>query len=313
MIPALREGNPSWEKLWNCRDIRPTSNDARIVLYVRLYKGIENTGFGDNGDYAGKTTSFGTRMVKHDFDIRSAEKGTHHAIAATADETKVLLFATFLTGTPQLAELLQVGEQILLMLLNSCNPVLLSTSGNFDTQSKYYSDTVAARGLHSLASGVFATTGYMPPTSIHGLNWSSPITEGSRSKSLWTVHNRKDEDGRPMQVFTTAGKPRRLCRAKSTGADSQRSQIQLIRGGSKEIGMVLVELPLNAQEQGLVAGTMVYPIVEFYTEPQSPNGPLISHPHPFGRLPVPGPYSDWVFYNRFGKHVSIFSPVKFLH
>jgi hypothetical protein len=58
-----------------------------------------------------------------------------------------MVFAEFDSGTPQLTELLRVGEQWLEMFLDSFNPYLVKKSGTMDSCSKYYEDKVAARGF----------------------------------------------------------------------------------------------------------------------------------------------------------------------
>ena len=77
-------------------------------------------------------------------------------------------------------------------------------------------------------------------------------------------------------------------RGKSKPGKEPGLRFKLITGGRDAHGQVVIALQVaEVESQDIMAGTIVYPIVEFYL------GEDIARPVPYARLPEPGPFSDW--------------------
>ncbi len=102
-----------------------------------------------------------------------------------------------------------------------------------------------------------------------------------------------------MRVFTTGGrgiKVYALMRGKSKPGKEPGLRFKLITGGTDARGQVVIALQVpEVKSQDIKAGTIVYPIVEFFL------GKDIAHPVPYARLPEPGPFSEWSILNKVGK------------
>ncbi|KAH8791935.1 hypothetical protein BGZ57DRAFT_991407 [Hyaloscypha finlandica] len=294
-LRIIKNGNANFNDLAKIPSVTPQKDDKTIAIYIMKYKQLENLGHGDNGLYAGKTIAVGDRYDNHMRKLRnSAYPGSHYKIARSAKEKKMLLFATFPPDLDNLHQILQITEQIVQLLLGTMNQILLDRSedANAESASKWLADKVAARTLTSLASAVFEKTGWKPPPGIQGCNWNSAMREAvSNWASFWLCQDMIGHGGNKMRVFTTGGRAVKLTKHRDDGAI-----MRLIKGGSDRRGGVGIYISTNmSKETGLSRGNFVYPIVEIYLGNQD-----IKHPVPFGRLPEPGPYTDWSMLNKVG-------------
>jgi len=303
MRNKIQHGTATFKDLGELPAVNPVLSDRTIAIYLLVYQGISNRGHGDNALYAGKTIVLGGRYARHMECLRqdSKDKGVHYVIGRTASRMKMVLFAKFPSDIPNMTTILQIAEQLAQLLFATMNQDLFA-QGEVDEElaSSCFADMVAARALASLASTVFAKTGWKPPAGVQGCNWLSAATEGQASIGMWLCKDIPGEKGNPMRVFWTGGRAVTIFNI-GRGPNKQDKDpgvaFYLISGGKDSRGEVEIKLQLSeAKEQGLLAKTKIYPIVEFYL-----GGPEISHPVPYARLPEPGPYSDWSILNKLGK------------
>jgi hypothetical protein len=303
MRKAIHHGNASFEDIRNVPNVHPSGKDRSIVIYIWKFKGILNRGNGDNGLYAGKSITLGNRYTRHMSALQSDSKeyGAIYEIGRPAAEKEMSIFARFPTNTPSLPTVLQVAEQVAQLLFGTMNQDLFIDDGYDETAAaKWFADRLAARTLTSLAAAVFAKTGWKPPMGIQGCNWLSALTEAQSTMSLWLCRDVLDHGGNPMRVFTTGGRGAKVYksqRGKNKPGKEPGLRFVLITGGRDSRGQVVIAFQIaEIESQDIKAGTIVYPIVEFYLGNQD-----IAHPVPYARLPEPGPFSDWSMLNKVGK------------
>jgi len=297
MWEIIKDGTASFEDLWKLDGVQGGEANT-VAIYIILYPNLSDSTEGRNGLYVGKTNNLKGRKDSHALALKKEAVGSHYKIGQTASGWKLVKFATFPIGTPDLNEILQISEQLTQILFHSMNPTLFAAQVGQVTlrDAKWRADKEVAKALYLLAESVFKKTGWQPPSSIHGCNWNSSLTEGtSLSSSLWICQDVLDERGVLKRIFHTGGRPRKLQVHKNY------REIRMVAGGTDHRGSIMIGLSDDDYKRyGFSPSTLIYPVVEVYLGDQD-----ITHPVPFARLPEPGPFEDWSSMNKLGEYTNI--------